>query len=531
MPVPAEKPSPPAACLPAPQATPRDASGGDRSRRPVFGLTRSDWVAAATVVLACTLVSELLLPYLALAGSATIYLAGVVYVALRKGQAASMLAVVMSIAMFDLLVVEPRWSLTPIDPQHYFTFVVMAVVGWLVGRLAEQARQQAQVAEARARRAQALNELAAKLLAAQTPAEVGAGLADAVAATFGIEAELRWPSAHGAAVDDATSMLDREGAGVGAHDRHTHDRHTQDGRTREDDRLLLPLQGAGAASAVLAVRWPADRTVSPEERQLLDAFVNQSALAMQRAWFEQRSAAAAVEAETERLRNTLLSGISHDFRTPLTTIIGSAASLLEQHDALDEPGRHALLRSIRDEAQRLHGSMSDLLDLTRMEEGAVRPRCEWCPADDLVQEARDSLGARLERRALRTAVPPEAIVWCDARLVQQALVNLLDNALRHTPASSTIEVRVELAGASWRLVVADDGPGLPEALARDPFKKFAHGRGEAPAAGTGLGLAICAAVARLHDGHIQVSRGPGTRVTLTLPLPSAPAPTAFEEPA
>lgn len=486
------------------------------------------WVHAVAVVLLCTAVSETLLPHLEHASVAVIYLAGVVYVALRHGQAASMLAVVLSILLFDLLVVEPRWSLKPTDPQYYFTFIVMTIVGALVSRLSEQARQHAQVAEARARRAQALSQLAGQLLSAQTAADVAAGLATAVQETFGATCTLLLPRTDGTLDDPAGFCTPRELDAARAL--------LAEGRpgeiAGEDGGSLLCLQLSGMAGppGVLAVRYPAGQVAAPEERRLLDAFASQATLTVQRIWFAECSAAATVEAESERLRNTLLASVSHDFRTPLTSIIGSATSLLEQHDALDRRRRNGLLHNILDEARRMHAAMSDLLDLTRMEQGAVQPRCEWCPADDLVQEVREALGARLRERTLRLAVPPEAVVWCDPRLVQRALVNLLDNALRHTPAGSTIEVRIEAHESDWCLAVADDGPGLPAALRRDPFKKFAHGRGEAAAAGTGLGLAICAAVARLHDGRIEAAdtAAGGTRFTLTLPQPQTP-PVALEE--
>jgi two-component system sensor histidine kinase KdpD len=235
--------------------------------------------------------------------------------------------------------------------------------------------------------------------------------------------------------------------------------------------------------------------------------------------FERRSAAAVVEAETERLRSTLLSGISHDFRSPLTTIVGAATSLLQQDKALDAARRTTLTRSILGEAERMHALVSDLLDLTRMEEGAVQPSCEWCPADELIEEARDALGPRLCGHALRVDIPAEAVVWCDPRLLEQVLVNLLDNALRHTPEGSTIDVSVQVDDARWRLVVADNGPGLPAGQERDVFKKFFRGRDEPAGAGTGLGLAICAAVARLHRGTIEAATGGGARFTLTLPQP------------
>ncbi len=226
-----------------------------------------------------------------------------------------------------------------------------------------------------------------------------------------------------------------------------------------------------------------------------------------------------MEAESERLRSTLLAGISHDFRTPLTTIVGSATSLLEQRHAIDEEHCNALLRGVLLEAQRMHALTSDLLDLTRMEEGAVRPNPEWCPADELVDEARATCGGRLDGHRVTVDVNHEDVVWCDARLLGQALVNMLDNAARHTPAGAGIAISVKVGAGTWSLVVHDGGPGIPAGHERDVFKKFFRGRQEPDSRGTGLGLAICAVVAGLHGGTIAATNVGGARFEMTLPQP------------
>jgi len=286
--------------------------------------------------------------------------------------------------------------------------------------------------------------------------------------------------------------------------------------------LQVLLQGTRDALGVLAVRPLPGGIGTPEDRRLLDAMANQAALTLERALYEQRSAGALLEAETERLRNTLLSGISHDFRTPLTTIIGAASSLLEQDQVLDAPRRRLLLDGLLGEARRVHGSMSDLLDLTRMEEGHLRPLCEWCPVDDLVQEVREALGARLAEHRFEVQAAADAIVWCDPRLIVQAAVNLVDNALRHTPAGGRIELQVRVQPLAWALSVGDDGPGLPPGQEQALFKKFARSRTETSGGGTGLGLAICAAVARLHQGRIEARNAGGACFTLSLPQPPTP---------
>jgi two-component system sensor histidine kinase KdpD len=287
----------------------------------------------------------------------------------------------------------------------------------------------------------------------------------------------------------------------------------------------IPLMSADGALGVVAVDLLAREHDTQEDRQFLLASANQVAVALDRAFFEMRSARDAVQAEGERLRNTLLAGISHDFRTPLTTIIGAATSLIEQGHVIRKEQRTVLLQSMLSEARRMHALTSNLLDLTRMGEGTIRPNLEWCPADELVEEARVAMGNRLAAHPLSVQMPAEAVVWCDPRLIGQLLVNLLDNANRHAPGAA-IAITVNVRASHWELVVQDDGPGIPAGQETEVFKKFYRGGLDTGASsqGTGLGLAICAAVAQLHGGTLVVNPGPGACFILTMPQPAAQPP-------
>lgn len=441
------------------------------------------WTRAAAVVALCTILSELLSSRVDLADIIMVYLAGVVYIAMRQAMAVSVAAVAASIILFDLIFVPPRWGLNPINKAHFITFAVMLAVGLLISRLADQARTQRLLADRRAGRAQALAGLSAGLAAAPSREAIAECLAGTVRATFGVAGEL--------VLADGVSQ-----AGW----------------------LALPVQGSGGLLGTLAVQL-SGRQPTAGELELLGAFAHQAAIALERCAYQEKTAAVQLQAEAERLRNTLLSGISHDFRTPLTTIVGAATSLLQQGDRLDELRRTQLIESVRDEAERLHSVLTDLLELTRLEEGAVQLSPEWCPADDLIAEALAVLGPRLATHRVSTAVAADAIVWCDPRLLEQALVNLVDNALRYTPAGTHIQIGVVARPGEWELVVADDGPGLPLGQEQEVFRKFHRGRTEPAGGGTGLGLAICAAVARLHQGRIEAANAGGARLTLTLPQP------------
>ncbi len=511
-----------------PPATPeqikklRDRLSWDKDETPYGG------IRGLAVVALCTGICALLQPYFDRADLIMVYMAGVLFVALQYGQLASILAVVTSIFLFDLIFVPPRWGLDPSNPQHVFSLLVMLVACIITSRLALRVRLQSLVADTQARSALALNELARDMAAARFEDRIAAGLATAVRASFDMPSALLLPDADNRLHDsdgicrdpatghDALPLAQRVlDSGL------PHNAAAPPPGTRP---LLLLLQGTGAPLGVLAVRPPPDWSGTAEDHHLLQAFANQAALAIERLVFERKSAEAAVEVETERLRNTMLSGISHDFRTPLTTIVGAATSLQQQDRLLNAEHRATLTQSILDEARRMHALVSDMLDLSRLEEGAVQLNYEWCPADELVEEACEAVRRRSSNHRLLTRVPPDAVVWCDPRLVVQALVNLLDNALRHTPAGSLVQVEVTLPEGAWQLVVSDNGPGVPAGHERDVFKKFYRGRNEPAGSGTGLGLAICMAVARLHQGQISASNAGGARFLLTLPQPQRQAP-------
>lgn len=456
------------------------------------------WRDAPVVVAAlalCTLMG------LALQGShepstlIMVYLGGVVTIALRRGQPAALLTVFGSVLLYDLIFVVRRGSGLPGPHNHLLVSLVLMAVGLLISQLAAQIRAQTAAAVARERRTRALNQLAQALAQARTTPAIERALAQAVHRSLQAAAVLLPDRGPDPAPEPAGSRR-------------------------------VPLLAGGTRLGVLDVQLLRPEHDSPEDRALLEGFASQGAIALERALFEQRSASAAIEAERERLRSTLLTGISHDFRTPLTTIVGSTTSLLEQSHAINDEQRTALLHGVLSEARRLHALTSNLLDLARMQEGTIRPTLEWCPADELVAEALQAVTPSRTGRPVQVSVDPDLVVWCDPRLIGQALVNLLDNAAHHAGPGAQVGIRVGAGDGWWRLEVHDDGPGIPPGLEREVFKKFvrgpATGSSTTGTTGTGLGLAICAAVAELHGGRIDAIPGPGARIELTLPQPPQP---------
>jgi two-component system sensor histidine kinase KdpD len=230
-----------------------------------------------------------------------------------------------------------------------------------------------------------------------------------------------------------------------------------------------------------------------------------------------RAREAAVRAESEALRGTLLSSVSHDLRTPLAAITGAATTLRDQ--AVDETTRRELVEAICDEADRMERLVANLLDMTRLASGAVAVRREWVPVDELVGAALSRTEETLARHPVRTEIPrTPALVRVDPVLVEQLLVNLLENAARHTPPGTEVRVHAEGGAGGLVLEVADRGPGVKPGEEDAVFERF-HRGGRATGQGAGLGLAIARAIAEVHGGTLRVSARPGGGASFRLVLP------------
>ena len=222
----------------------------------------------------------------------------------------------------------------------------------------------------------------------------------------------------------------------------------------------------------------------------------------------------------EQLRNSLLSAVSHDLRTPLTSIAGAASTLAEQREQLSPERRDELLASIGDESRRLNRLVGNLLEMTRLENGQVKLRLEWCSLEEIVASVVDLLEAPLAGRELKVNVAPDLpLIEAEAQLLAQALQNLIENALKYTPAGSPIEVRAELAGGQLRLLVLDEGPGLPHGEEARVFEKFYRGDEGGSRRGVGLGLAIVKSIVEAHGGHVSASNRPGHGAQFEILLP------------
>jgi two-component system sensor histidine kinase KdpD len=295
--------------------------------------------------------------------------------------------------------------------------------------------------------------------------------------------------------------------------------------------LYLPLVGSSGAIGVAGILPKnAGDGFEPEQFHYLEAFANQTAIAIERSFLGDAAQRALLKAETESLRNTLLSSISHDLRTPLSAITGAATTLLENDAAIDMVGRLDLLQTVREEADHLNRIIKNVLDMTRLESGAITLNKEWQPLEEVVGAVLNRLGDRLNGHPLTVKLPGNLpLVPFDSLLMEQVFVNLFDNAIKYTPVGTPLELSASESFYTVTVELADRGPGIPPGEEERIFEKFV--RVGATGGGVGLGLAICRTVIEAHGGKIWVENreGGGAVFRFTLSTAGLPPATKKEE--
>ncbi|HKR80199.1 MAG TPA: sensor histidine kinase KdpD [Nitrospira sp.] len=496
-----------------------------------------EYLYAVTGVAVATAVDWVMFPYFALVNLIMMYLMAVIIIAIRLGRGPSILASIVSVGTFDFFFVPPYFTFAVSDFQYILTFAVMLVVALLISNLTGRIRDQAELARYRERRTGVLytmskdlathrgtamlTQVAAKHLRDVFEGQVAIFLADA-------EKQVRLQR-----VEELYFELERNEAGV-AQWVFDHQEHaglgtdTLPGATA----LYLPLVGSTGAIGVVAVR-PKDSGLlqDPEQLHLLESLVNQVALAIERTRLSEEAQQAHVRVETERMRNAILSSVSHDLRTPLATITGAASSLLEDQSRLNADDRLELSRSIYREADRLDRLLKNLLDMMRIEAGAVQLNKEWHPIDEIVGAALSRLEERLRNHIVKTAFPPDLpLVHIDGVLLEQVMLNLLENAAKYAPTGSIIELSASAGDREVLVEVADRGQGIPPGDEIRIFDKFYRAK-PAREGGVGLGLTICRGIVEAHGGRIWAENrtGGGAVFRFAIPMSEEQPPIATEQ--
>ncbi|MFA6110311.1 MAG: sensor histidine kinase KdpD, partial [Candidatus Latescibacterota bacterium] len=467
--------------------------------------------------------------HLSLADIAMLYLLAIVVAAARWGRWPALAAAALSVAQFDFFFVPPFNSFAVESLKHLLTFATMFGVGLVVSSLMARLQRQELDARRREQRTASLYSLSRELgpvlaadeaarIAAEHAAEVFEGEAGVLrrepsgglvpagvspSETCFSEQELtvaRWCDAHGLPAGRGTDTL--PGAAV----------------------TCLPLRAGPQALGVLALRLTSSVPMTLEQRSFLEAFARQVSLTLERARLSEEAKAAALRASTEEVRSSLLSAVSHDLRTPLAAITGAGTALSDDEGRLSREQRTELLDTICSESERMERLVGNLLDMMRLESGGLTPRREWIPLEEIVGSALTRLERRLGDRQVLTDLPADLpLVHVDPVLFEQVFVNLLDNALKHTPEGSPIEVSASIQNQEIEVRISDQGPGLPAGAEEAVFEKFWRGPRQG-AAGVGLGLPICRGIVLAHGGTVLAENRLEGGASFRLRLPVTPAP-------
>lgn len=504
------------------------------------------YLATAGLCALTTAIATPLRSYLDLANIVMLFLLTVLVAAMKFGRGPAVLAAVLSVGFYDFFCVPPIYSFAVTDAQYLLTFAVMLLVGLVTGQLTANLRFQAAASARRELRSRALFELARELAGAFAPEQIVEICDRAVRASFGASARLLLPDASDRLVVGDDASLDPgiaewvfakgQPAGMGTD------------TLPSAPRLYLPLKAPMRTRGVLALEPPpgsARLLLIPEERRQLETLAALVAIALERVHYIAVAQDALVSMESERLRNSLLSALSHDLRTPLTSLVGTAEALALTgqggEGASLTPRQRELASSLRDEALRMNALVNNLLDMARLESGQVQLNRQWHAVEELLGSALAARENALAGHRVVTDLPVDLpLVECDGVLVERVLCNLLENGAKYTPPGSTLTVNAQVVdggatGRQLQVAVSDDGPGLAPGAEELVFAKFSRGRAESNVPGVGLGLAICRAIVEAHGGRIWAENkalpapeggdgaaSGGARFVFALPLGSPP---------
>lgn len=482
-----------------------------------------------------TMLAELVHPTLSVTNILVIYLFTVIWAAVSLGRGPAILTSFLGVLAFDFLFVPPRGTFAVSDTEYILTFLGLFAVGMTISYLTDRFQQQAEASQRRATETAILYELGRDLAVAAELETILEVVVRNIGRTFGRDTAVLLPDEGGQLTVSAHSEgfeLDENETAVAAW---AFEHNQPAGRGTDTlpatHSRYIPLKTAHGVVGVLGVR-PSNMgaILSPEQRRLLDAFASLAALAVERAYLAQEAQKAHLQVETERMRSSLLSSVSHDLRTPLAGMMGAASILLE-NETLPPHTRREMTQTIYEEAYRLNSLVGNLLNMTRLEAGAIEVKKAWQPLEEVIGTALSRMEASLREHPVITQLPPDLLlVPLDELLIEQVLVNLLENAVKYTPVGSPIEISAWMEEMFITVQVADRGPGFLPGDEERLFEKFYRGR-QPTGSGVGLGLAICRGIVAAHNGriHAQNRPGGGAIIQFTLPIEGTPPQLKVEE--
>ncbi len=456
-----------------------------------------------------------------------IYLIAVILVAVDRGFWTSAGTALLGFAGLDLLFIEPRSSLAIARFEDFIALAFFLVAAFAAGMIGDRLRRQVEVTRANALRAQALYDFTKTVAAAATLDDITLAAVRHVALSLSARTVLLLPRRErleiGAAFPEETRLDTASNAAMDWAWRHGRPAGMNSDTLPGAGFYGVPLRAGKDTVGVLAVR-PETGQLTPDQEHFLDSLASQSAVAFERAKLVGDIEEARVQTETERLRASLLSSVSHDLRTPLVAILGATTSLRDYWEKFDDAARKDLFSTIEEEADRLNRFVQNLLDMTQLVAGGLSLKRAPVDPQDLIGAALSMLRKSIGQRPLRLEVPDDVpALDGDFAILERVLVNIIDNACKYAPPDQPITITARRTENAVRITVTDRGPGIPENERERVFDMFYRVKtgATAPASGAGLGLAICRGFIEAHGGSITAQPGPegvGTQIVLRLPV-------------
>jgi two-component system sensor histidine kinase KdpD len=501
-----------------------------RTATPQPSFTPQPYVVSLLAIAGALAISWYLYPWLRVESVDLVFLTAIVGIAVRYGLNPSLVASVAGSLCYNYFFLPPLFTFTITDSTNVAAFLSFAIVAVIVSNVAGRVRSQAVIAVNRARTTESLYAFSRKLASAASLDDVLWATAYQIASMLKVRVVLLLPEDNTIAVRagyppedtlDASDLAaatwawkNDRAAGRGAD--------TLPGARR----LFLPMRTGRSAVGVVGI--DSDKPgplLTPDQRRLFDALIDQAALAIERVHLVEDVDRTVRTMETERLRSALLTSISHDLKTPLAAVLGSASTLRDLSSNLDDAQKADLTGTIVDEAERLNRFIANLLDMTKLESGAIAPNISLHDLSEVVGSTLRRASRILARHEIRVDLAPDLpMTRVDPVLFEQVLFNLLDNAAKYAPDGTVIAIEGRPDRDTIRLQVLDEGEGIPASDTEAIFDKFYRAqKGDRVRAGTGLGLAIARGFIEAMNGTIVAANRDdrkGAVFTIRLPVPS-----------
>ncbi|HEY3290158.1 MAG TPA: ATP-binding protein, partial [Anaerolineae bacterium] len=494
--------------------------------------TRPEWqqyLIMLAVVAITTVINFIALPYIGYRSVALVYIFVVSLLALFAGRGPVFVAAAVSAILWDFLYIPPRFTIWISQFEDVLMFAMYFTVALITGTLTSRLRAQEKAVRHREERATAMYTLVREVVNAITMDEVLRTAVEQISQAFNADVAflLASPDGHLAEQSHSASTLilspdELHVASFAYEKRKTAGRFTDTLPKAEAE--WLPLRAQKDVVGVMGLRTHEGRQLSTDQQMLLETFARQVALAIERERLDEAAEHTRVVLESERLYKTLLNSVSHELRTPIATITGAASSLQDDKINHDPARWSTVVNEIQGAANRLNRVVENLLGMTRVESGRLKPKLEWCDVSDLISVTVNRMKPDFTQHELVVDVASDLpLVQIDFVMMEQALLNLLHNAVVHTPPGTRVRVTARVDGNDLLLVVADRGPGLPPADIDRVFDKFYRAPGAKPG-GTGLGLSISKGLVETHGGTIKAENraNGGARFLIRLPIGTPP---------